>query len=243
MSTLLNSLQLSSFSQLYNADNSTERIECPQCHKKMKYFCYNCRLRLLPNTPCVKLPINLEVIIHPNESNSRSTALTATILSPEQVNWNVYPDIPKYDPNETLLLYPGKDAKNLSEIKDITKYKKVVCVESVWSKANLVSNHPHLKSLQKVVISEEETIFWRYQKVDKTNLATIEAIFYFYRDWFMAVNKTYNHEVDDLLYFYCYNYYKIQSHYKNNPDLSFTHIENYIKYDNHDSGDLTMIEK
>ncbi|MNE75307.1 hypothetical protein D3C80_1714520 [compost metagenome] len=45
--------------------------------------------------------------------------------------------------------------------------------------------------------------------------------------------ELYSGEYDDLLFFYAYQYDLIQHHYKERPDLKFTHRkgENYIKYD------------
>lgn len=60
-----------------------ERRPCPQCNKKRKYFCYDClRPMTDPSTvPHVKLPCELHVIKHPQESASKSTGVHAPVLS------------------------------------------------------------------------------------------------------------------------------------------------------------------
>ncbi|EKE37895.1 hypothetical protein ENUP19_0047G0213 [Entamoeba nuttalli] len=227
---LINNLKLSSYDVLETIDKNNERIECPQCHKHMKYYCYNCRKQLLP-TPIIKLPITLDIVMHPKEKPSKSTALAATILAPEDTHWIVFPEVPKYNEKTTLLLFPSPDAQPLDKIEHLEQYKTIVCIESVWQKANQVANSPNLCNLKKVIIQSKETIFWRYQHCGKTNLATIEAIYYFYREWYDAMKWDYSNQVDDLLYFYCYTYQKIQEHYKKHPELQFIHIDGYIHYD------------
>ena len=150
MSTqFLSKLQLSSQTPLFEADKRG-RIQCPQCKKNMKYFCYNCRKSLIPNIPSVTLPIECDIIHHPTEKVSKSTALTATILS-EQTNWIEFPsEIPNYNPNDTLLLYPSPNAKKLSEVENLQQYKRIVCIESVWQKAPVVVNHPIIAQLPRV---------------------------------------------------------------------------------------------
>ena len=223
-------LHLSSFDVLQEIDKSGKRIECQKCHKMYKYYCYNCRKPLL-NTPTLNLPITLDVILHPTEKVSKSTALAATILAPQDTNWIVYPDVPEYDENTTLLLFPSPDAKPINEIENLQQYKRIVCIESVWKKAKQVASCVNVKNLKKVVIQSHETVFWRYQQLGKTNLATIEAIYYFYREWYDALKLPYCGQVDNLLYFYCHQYRKIQKHYNDHPEISFVHIDNYIQYE------------
>ena len=91
--------------------------------------------------------------------------------------------------------------------------------------------------LKKVVIQSHETVFWRYQHLGKSNLATIEAIYYFYREWYDAFKLPYLGQVDDLLYFYCYQYKKIQKYYNDRPEIRFVHIDNYIQYEKKDENE------
>ena len=230
-SPLLASLRLSNVDALAAAE-AAPRTTCLHCNHKMKYYCYNCQRPLIPNTPHLTLPIHLDIVHHPTEKLSKSTAIAARILAPETSTWFEYPaNIPAYDPAETILLFPAPNARRLADFPDLAKYKRVVCVESVWSKANGVAAHPHLRDLPKAVISCEETLFWRYQNISDTNLSTIEAIFYFYRDYITCTRGEYRHEVDDLLWFFSHIYNKVQRFYIEHPDKQFTHKEGYIKYD------------
>ena len=47
-----------------------------------------------------------------------------------------------------------------------------------------------------VKISDYETTFWRYQQYNKKCLATSEAIYYFYKEYEMYINKTLKKNVD-----------------------------------------------
>ncbi|ELP83919.1 hypothetical protein EIN_311800 [Entamoeba invadens IP1] len=226
----LSTLRLSSSTPLEDADKGG-RVICPICKKSMKYFCYNCRKSLLPNAPQMTLPIKLDIVHHPTEKTSKSTALTACVLAPQDATWVEFPDeIPEYDSNETLLLFPSEDAKKLSEIPDLKKYKRVVCIESVWDKANAVKCHKNLVNLPKAVICAESTLFWRYQHLSDANLSTIEAIYYFYRDYYLATIGNYTGQCDDLLYYFVHIYKKVQGFYNQHPEKSFAHKDGYIKY-------------
>jgi hypothetical protein len=92
-----------------------------------------------------------------------------------------------------------------------------------------------------VCIQAHETLFWRYQNYDKFHLATIEAIYWFYREFHAVAIKSedgamalYKGEYDDLLWYFYRNYSLIQGVYKENPDRSFCKrkldAQTYIRY-------------
>ena len=52
-----------------------------------------------------QLPVEIDVIKHPNELDGKSTAVHAAILAPEDVKIYTYPVIPDYpDPNKVYLV-------------------------------------------------------------------------------------------------------------------------------------------
>ena len=61
-------------------------------------------------------------------------------------------------------------------------------------------------------------------------LATIEAIYYFYRDYIsgMSPGKPYDGSVDNLLFFYAHMYKVIQRVYKES-NKEFKKIENFLE--------------
>ena len=230
-SEFIQELHLSSQQPLKDADQKGRQI-CPQCKKSMKYFCYQCRIPLIENIPKIDLPIDCEIIHHPTEKVSKSTALSATLLS-DSCHWIEFPsDLPNYNPNETLLLFPSPTAKKVADFSpdSLRQIKRVVCIESVWQKANVVVNHPKIQHLPRAVISSHDTIFWRYQNISTTCLSSIEAIYYFYKEYAMVMNGSYNGEYDDLLFFFTHIYRRVQDYYNENPDKTFLHKDNYIQY-------------
>jgi len=71
-----------------------------------------------------------------------------------------------------------------------------------------------------VKIQTEKTVFWRYQTGElDTSLATIEALYFFFRDYEVALNcpdKSYEHyngKYDNLLWYYAFNFKLIQQLY------------------------------
>ena len=68
------------------------------------------------------------------------------------------------------------------------------------------------------------------------NLATIEALYFFFRDYDVALNcngdySKYDGKYDNILYYYAFTYKLIQHCYTEGAKkgLSFTHIPGYIK--------------
>jgi len=64
-----------------------------------------------------------------------------------------------------------------------------------------------------VKIQTEKTVFWRYQNGElDTSLATVEALYFFFRDYDVALNcpmrdySLYKGTYDNLLFFYAWNY-------------------------------------
>lgn len=89
--------------------------------------------------------------------------------------------------------------------------------------------------LKKVKIQTEKTAFWRYQRIAETNLSTIEALYFFFRDYDVNKNcngdySVYDGKYDNLLYYYVFTYKLIQEAYTHgkNKDKDFGRIQGYI---------------
>ncbi|GJJ78825.1 hypothetical protein EMPS_11184 [Entomortierella parvispora] len=167
--------------------DTIEKKHCPTCNKNCKYFCYKC---LKPvncpegSIPHLKLPIKLDVIKHEQERDGKSTALHAKILAPDDVEVYAFKDMPKYENvDRLLLLFPSPEAKQLSEI-DPSSFDKLVVIDGTWEQANKMSKSDSpLLRMKRVTIAPHETLFWRHQRKDRDHLATIEAIYYFLREY------------------------------------------------------------
>eukprot|EP01130_Rhizamoeba_saxonica_P015751 TRINITY_DN711_c2_g1_i2.p1 TRINITY_DN711_c2_g1~~TRINITY_DN711_c2_g1_i2.p1 ORF type:complete len:168 (+),score=29.10 TRINITY_DN711_c2_g1_i2:378-881(+) len=160
---------------------------------------------------------------------SKSTAVHAKILAPESTSFYEVNDIPEYEnPEEVLLLYPSDDVPTVSEFQDWDKISTVVFIDSQWHAAKKILKLPNVAKLPRIKIDQYSTQFWRYQRVGPECLATIEAIYYFMREYQLKTSNSYDGEYDNLLFYFTYFYNKIQKHYQT-TNKNFKNIENYIK--------------
>jgi hypothetical protein len=132
-----------------------------------------------------------------------------------------YPAVPEgLDPQSTLVLYPSPQSVCLDEIQDLHKFKNVVFVDSTWQQSKSISRDERVTSFKHVRIPQRTSLFWRFQNNDPSYLATVEAIYYFLREYIVQTAKQagkpeplYNGEVDDLLLYYINQYIMVQQHY------------------------------
>jgi hypothetical protein len=82
-----------------------------------------------------------------------------------------------------VLLYPTKDSKLLSEI-DPSTFDTLAVIDGTWRQAKGMARKFGTMGFRHVKIASRETLFWRYQNLDRTYLATIEAIYFFFREYY-----------------------------------------------------------
>lgn len=219
-----------------------ERFRCPQCNKNSSVFCKNC-LVLSPSLEgsidMVSLGIPLHIIQHPLEHRTKSTALHAKVLAPSSTMIQIFDEGPDFviplRPEESVLLFPSKNSKSVSEI-DWRSVKNIIVLDGTWQQAKGMSKSPSLSPFleRSVHLSlERKTMFWRYQNIGENALSTIEAIHSLYKE--IEENSSgaevENINLDGLLKFFLYQYSLIQKWYKERPDREYTqkHRDNYIK--------------
>ena len=211
------------------------RCECQKCGRRRSLYCYDClvptnRLRNIMPSDGTPLPLKIHLVLHPQEKRSKATSLQCPILCrPEDVTLQVYPRLPPCvydDPDRTLLVYPTPTARSLNAISDLGRFKHAVFIDSTWKQsgsilreATVLHELPH-----QVYLQQYNTKFWRFQDKGETFLATIEAIYYFLREyhtirmlpqWSSAPeNHYYDSRYDDLLVLFVHQYCKIQFHYR-----------------------------
>ncbi|KAI9030803.1 DTW domain-containing protein [Phycomyces nitens] len=237
----------SPFDDLKTSDDSIlygikERQMCPRCKKTVKYFCYRCFNVIgmdRSQIPTVNLPVHLDVIKHERELDGKSTAIHARVIAPKDVSIYSWKSAPTYEnPERTLLLFPGPDAKTLAEIPR-DSFDRVVVIDGTWSQANAIARDtPSLQKLQKVTIAPRITHFWRFQQMSENHLATIEAIYYLYREYCQTYEtpKGYDGRYDDLMFYYKFFYDMIQDKYRHTKKIfTHRHKQDYIKYDENKS--------
>ena len=144
---------------------------------------------------------------------------------------------PEQDYDSVVLLFPTDDAKEVISMteEELAKIKRVVIIDCTWNQTSHFLKQQNLRELKTVKIKTEKTIFWRYQSISESNLATIEALYYFFRDF--DVNQSckcdyslYDGKYDNLLYYFVFNYHLIQKEYKEGlkKDKEFWRMKDYI---------------
>ncbi|KAH7823370.1 putative fibroblast growth factor 7 [Monocercomonoides exilis] len=193
-----------------------ERQICSNCKRSSLMFCPNCMLPFSQYPPPqLKLPLELNIVHHPKEKKAKSTAVHAKIVCPAQTTIWEFPDFPTFNPNETLCVFPSDEAKSLTEL-DLSNFTKVVFIDSTWHQTHSMCLDPRIASLTKVRLNKHKTLFWRYQKESEDFLATIEAIYFFFKEFHMAQHDgKYDGEFDNLLFYYIFQYEHIQTLYEN----------------------------
>nr|XP_022906780.1 DTW domain-containing protein 1 isoform X1 [Onthophagus taurus] len=95
------------------------RYACPKCGKSRKFYCYSCYVPIpeLKNVlPKVTLPVKIDIIKHKQEIDGKSTSAHAVLIAPDDVRVYTYPDIPEYEEDQTVLIYPTCKALEISQL-------------------------------------------------------------------------------------------------------------------------------
>ncbi|KAG7482630.1 hypothetical protein JOB18_026226 [Solea senegalensis] len=232
------------------------RLKCPKCGGSRMFFCYTCCSLLgvgLQEIPSIKLPVKIDIIKHPNETDGKSTAVHAKILAPSDVTIYTYPCIPEFEKDKVVLVFPGPGAVSVQDMMQclldrtdgshdepcikrrkseevhgathtaknsetgtpdeakgcesrVYPLQRVVFIDSTWNQTNKISSDERLQGLLQVELKTRKTCFWRHQKgKPETYLATIEAIYYFLKDFHEhCLAQEYKGEYDNLLFFYSF---------------------------------------
>ena len=121
---------------------------------------------------------------------------------------------------------------------ELRAIKRVVLIDSTWNQTRAYLKQPNIAKLKMVKIQTEKTVFWRYQTGElDTSLATIEALYFFFRDYEVALNcpnrsyDEYKGTFDNILWFYAFNFKLIQDEYTkgSKQDKTFRRIPGFIQ--------------
>lgn len=230
-------------------DSVSAREPCHVCGKTFKFFCYKCHLPVAgirDRIPSVKLPLKLEIIKHPKEVEGKSTAVHAAVIAPEDTTVRIWPDIPLYDKDKVLLVFPCDTSKTLAQLVEEMKdrqggkgqsspsssprvklkrvafpYDTVIFIESTWSQCHAIFIDERLQKLKRIQLQDYQTHFWRYQRGKPANfLSTIEAIYWFFVEFNSNFRDSHIDHVlpnyDNLLFFFAYMHSKIFKMYGGN---------------------------
>ncbi|KAM4602829.1 tRNA-uridine aminocarboxypropyltransferase 1 isoform 1-T2 [Polymixia lowei] len=255
----LQGLKLASHAVLEKA-HQRGRLKCCKCGGSRMFFCYTCCSLVGVNQqeiPSIKLPVKIDIIKHPNETDGKSTAIHAKILAPTDVTIYTYPCIPEFERENVVLVFPGPGSVTIEDMMQHLRHRtdcrshdtpnepcpkrqrkeetlgathiaqdlgsrtpdeakglesrvcpleRVVFIDSTWNQTNRIITDERLQALLQVELKMRKTCFWRHQKgKPETYLATIEAIYYFLKDYHeQCLAQEYSGEYDNLLFFYSY---------------------------------------
>ncbi|KAL3990976.1 DTW domain family protein [Acanthocheilonema viteae] len=196
--------------------NSLEGLKkqiCSNCGRKRMYFCYNCKV-YMPDVeqlvPRLELPIHIDIIKHPQEKNSKSTALHCVLLAPSSTTLYESSNVPDYNSsnyeqeNTVLVVY----SENASSVDDFVKKRgpigRFVFLDSTWFQIGRLKLLPQLQLLPIVTLRSYKTKYWRPQRgLTDYHLATIEAIYCALREAFEASSTIrYDGCFDNLLFWF-----------------------------------------
>lgn len=159
----------------------------------------------------------------PDRFDEASTASLDPQL-PDDIDWD-----------RTALLFPEKGVSktveemdhNLWDVVDVeiadrseksACINRVIVIDSTWSTAmQVIKQAPGLSSVKyKIQLSSRnQTIFWRHQTIDRSCLATCEAIYVLLREIWDAKHKNlpYDHRYDDVMFYYVFIHSLINEYY------------------------------
>ncbi|KAL8584976.1 hypothetical protein ACOMHN_043612 [Nucella lapillus] len=101
-------------------------------------------------------------------------------------------------------------------------FERAVFIDCTWNQTRNIIQDERLKELRRVELRDHETQFWRcHEGLATSCLSTIEAIYYFMREYHEDVvdNAYYTNDYDDLLFFFNYLYRTIRVRQRGGKDM------------------------
>jgi len=224
VASFVSSLNLASFAVLRGA----QRQVCTHCGSRKMIYCDKCQRLLVgrDEVPSLELPLQVHIFKHIAERSSKSSVIPLAFLCPNSVTITTcMPNdkaIPAYSPADTVLIFPSPGARLLQDLSEVefTAIRRVVVIDSTWGQTTSMVSSAHLQSLPALRLQDYTTIFWRQQSESKDFLSTVEALYYFLREYVTEQQKrglrteAYHGELDNLLWHFVYTYELIQGEYK-----------------------------
>ena len=135
----------------------------------------------------------------------------------------------QFEWEQTALLFPEKGTSmTVNEMDPIlwkgvvegspseTGIRNVIVIDSTWSTAvQVIKRCPKIATIKfKITLSPgNKTIFWRHQSIDRSCLATCEAIYALLREIFDLEKRQYQNEYDDVMFYYVFIHGVISEYY------------------------------
>lgn len=106
----------------------------------------------------MQLPLKIDIIKHKHEIDGKSTASHAAILASTDVSIYTYPDIPNYDKENVVLIFPSQNAISVSQLVG-DSYEKVIELQQLHTEDNLHKGHNRSTLMQNIPESRQEYEF------------------------------------------------------------------------------------
>ena len=210
-------------------ERATSRVPCTSCGKPRKHYCYTCLelCGLSPDDiPNLTLPLECHIVKHLEESASKSTAVHAHLLS-RQVSLFDYPGVipPYVSTGEVVVCFPYPHALTVNQHCEQVRRgerrepKILLVLDGTWSNVQQIAQL--FKDLPAVKLTTHETTFWRrhLKHIPNSFLSTIEAIYFFYKEYsesmYPGKDSSY---LDGLLFFFSHQQ-SLCSNKENNTTL------------------------
>ncbi|CAH2274030.1 Hypothetical predicted protein [Pelobates cultripes] len=154
------------------------RSKCPKCNSSRMFYCYTCYVPVesvpIGDIPCVKLPLKIDIIKHPNETDGKSTAIHAKLLAYDAVTIHTFPCIPDYydQKDEIILVFPGKNSVSIKE--------SLLLLNNCEDKKKESSCEPPSKCLK---LSQENYKSEKQDKNDKVKLNCLKKVVFIDSTW------------------------------------------------------------
>uniref|UniRef100_A0AC34GL65 tRNA-uridine aminocarboxypropyltransferase n=1 Tax=Panagrolaimus sp. ES5 TaxID=591445 RepID=A0AC34GL65_9BILA len=165
--------------------------------------------RIEEKVSSIELPVSIEIIKHPAEKNSKSTAIHCKLIAPNQTRiFDSKSEIPCFNDSEqfpnTVLVYPDSSAISIAEyVKENGPIQKFIFLDATWYTVREIQKKKELRGIPTVMLRTYQTEYWRPQKgLSNKYLATIEAIRYAIEENADAAKVPFNAE--KLLFWFYY---------------------------------------
>lgn len=128
------------------------------------------------------MPVQIDLIKHWLERNSKSTAVHCALTAPKQTRiFDSFDNVPDYSEyRNTVVVYPSKDAVSIEEyIQNNGPIQRFIFLDATWLTVGRLRNLQQLRTLPNVALKSYKTNYWRpqvslsYYSCSKTRIAPI----------------------------------------------------------------------
>lgn len=169
----------------------SERGACSVCGKRSHFYCAEHFTSTVPAgsapLPVVRLPLRVDILRGADERAESSSAAHALVLAPGSCRIFYLPgEVPSYaQPARTLVLFPGPGSVTVRALPDLDAFDTVIIIDTTWQKGGkaLLSTGIAAQPYTHVHIADYHTLFWRHQPLGAHCLSSIEATYFFLREF------------------------------------------------------------